>query len=216
MINNLQQLLDLPELLERTVALEAYQQAVIHYTTAKVVLEKYQHIPSFKSLLSKSTVIMDGLKERLSKDIEDKKISINSLSNKIQLLLQLDYDKVSLRTLYLQFTKNKLMKRLVLFLPVEERPKNLPESSDEEEDPETIRIKEGQCKTMELPLLHFIKELDRFFLESFIEIAYRYKELFPYNNKENEDAINQMTSELFQLYFKAIDNKLQNDVSGSV
>lgn len=216
MIKNLEQLLDLPVILNRSVDLGAFQQAVVYFTTAKVVLEKYKHVPSFKNLLDKSEKIMEDLKEQLKSELDDNKISINSLSEHIKLLLQLKYDPLILRKQYIEYSKTKLMRRIKLFLPIEQKKYvEVDDSSDNENaDPEVVRIKDGQLKTTEIPLLHFIQELDRYFLEYFIQIAHRYVELFPYTVKENEDEINQMTSELFQLYFRAVDAKLQNDVSG--
>ena len=65
LLKNVEKIFDLPIYLKKSISIGQYAMAVLTYKDAKEVLQNYQNIPSFASIVKDCTVIIDNLKEDL-------------------------------------------------------------------------------------------------------------------------------------------------------
>eukprot|EP01117_Protostelium_nocturnum_P010188 TRINITY_DN3643_c0_g1_i1.p1 TRINITY_DN3643_c0_g1~~TRINITY_DN3643_c0_g1_i1.p1 ORF type:complete len:814 (-),score=257.97 TRINITY_DN3643_c0_g1_i1:194-2635(-) len=181
LLKNLHFLVDLPSRLSKCIELEAYSQAVKNYNQSTIVLQKYDSLPSFKSIHQECEAIVKELRIILHNKLKDPLISASVLFEILQLLLELKEDPEVIRNEMISIRKTYLERNLDSFPSVVDG---------------------------ETSILQHLKQLHNVFLYPYSDHAKVYKSIFidgfPEKKKEYAKLLEDFTRGLFGKYFEIV------------
>ncbi|XP_075252542.1 vacuolar protein sorting-associated protein 51 homolog isoform X2 [Convolutriloba macropyga] len=108
MLKKLKLLFELPSRISNCIDVRAYNQAVRYYTKSSKILEKYEHISSFRAIREECDEIIVGLVSKLEMQLGERSASPRQLSQSVELLLELGQSPSKLCAQYLLHAQEKL------------------------------------------------------------------------------------------------------------
>ncbi|XP_063717211.1 vacuolar protein sorting-associated protein 51 homolog [Symsagittifera roscoffensis] len=148
MLKKLKLLFELPSRISNCIDVRAYNQAVRYYTKSSKILEKYEHISSFRAIREECDEIIVGLVSKLEAQLGERSVSPRQLSQAVELLLELGQSPSKLCAQYLLHAQEKLDGDLAQLTGQVKRiiPQNTSPSQEQTTDSEKTKAQKDESK----------------------------------------------------------------------